>query len=103
MRRTGLGLGVLLAGLAIAWMDTRPGWDDTGITAGALALCAALGALGGLRPWLAAALTVLPLLAAELPGGTAVLVSIPVAALGALAGGVLRSSLGRPNPGAGGG
>lgn len=87
------GLGVLLAGLAIAWADTRPGWDDTGITAGSLVLCGALGTSLGLRPWLSAALTVVPLLAAELPDGTAVLVSIPLAALGALAGGLVCTSL----------
>ena len=98
-----VGLGAALAGLAIAWADTRPGWDDTGITVGAIVLCAALGALGGLRAWLSATLIVLPLLAAELPGGTAVLVSIPLAALGAFGGGLLRSSLGSPGPEAGGG
>jgi hypothetical protein len=56
---------VLLAGAAIAWFDTRPTWDDTGITAGALLAVSAAGTLGGLRPWTAAGLAVSPLLAAE--------------------------------------
>jgi hypothetical protein len=45
----------MIAGLSIAWMDSRPHWDDAGITAGALVLSAALLGLGGpKRPWLLA-------------------------------------------------
>jgi hypothetical protein len=40
-------------GIAIAWIDSRPNWDDTGVTAGALVLTSAmLGALAPRRPWL---------------------------------------------------
>jgi hypothetical protein len=40
-------------GLAIAWMDSRPHWDDSGISAGALLLSAGvLGVIGPRRPWL---------------------------------------------------
>lgn len=40
-------------GLAIAWVDSRPHWDDTGITAGCLLLSAGLlGLIGLRRPWL---------------------------------------------------
>lgn len=40
-------------GLAIAWIDSRPHWDDSGITAGMLLLsAAALGIAGPRRPWL---------------------------------------------------
>ncbi|MFY9744863.1 MAG: permease prefix domain 1-containing protein [Acidobacteriaceae bacterium] len=40
-------------GLAIAWVDSRPHWDDSGITAGALLLSAGvLGLIGPRRPWL---------------------------------------------------
>ncbi len=40
-------------GLAIAWVDSRPHWDDDGITAGMLLLSAgALGLMGPRRPWL---------------------------------------------------
>lgn len=39
-------------GLLIAWIDNRPGWDDTGITAGLIVLTAALfGFLNPERPW----------------------------------------------------
>jgi len=38
-----LGLG-LAAGALIAWIDARPGWDDTGVTAGMLFVAA--GVLG---------------------------------------------------------
>jgi hypothetical protein len=40
-------------GLVIAYVDSRPNWDDTGITAGAIfAACGLLGILGPERPWL---------------------------------------------------
>ncbi len=40
-------------GLAIAWIDSRPHWDDTGITAGSLLLSAGLlGLIGPRQPWL---------------------------------------------------
>jgi hypothetical protein len=40
-------------GLAIAWVDSRPHWDDAGITAGCLFLSAGLlGLIGPRRPWL---------------------------------------------------
>jgi hypothetical protein len=42
-----------LAGLAIAYIDSRPAWDDTGVTAGALLISAfAVSLLAGHRPWL---------------------------------------------------
>jgi hypothetical protein len=43
----------VMIGLAIAWVDSRPHWDDSGITAGALLLSAGvLGLIGPRRPWL---------------------------------------------------
>jgi hypothetical protein len=40
-------------GLAIAWIDARPHWDDDGIIAGMLLLSAGvLGLVGPRRPWL---------------------------------------------------
>ena len=40
-------------GLLFAFIDTRPNWDDTGITVGAIVLsCGLLGALSPQRPWL---------------------------------------------------
>ncbi len=41
------------AGLFIAFIDSRPAWDDTAITVGALLLCGGiLGLLIKQRPWL---------------------------------------------------
>jgi len=44
-----------IAGLAIAWIDTRPNWDDTGITV-MMVLCAAtlFGYFTAQKPWLTA-------------------------------------------------
>ena len=45
----------VLTGLFIAFVDSRPGWDDTGITAGAMLLSSGLlTLLGYRRPWLIA-------------------------------------------------
>ncbi|MGH7583969.1 MAG: hypothetical protein ACREL5_12155 [Gemmatimonadales bacterium] len=56
--RSPRGLDILLlavaivCGLAIAWVDSRPGWDDTGITAFAMLLAATvLGFIAPRRPW----------------------------------------------------
>lgn len=49
----GLLAAAVTLGLAIAWMDSRPHWDDAGITAGCLLLSAGLlGLMGPRRPWL---------------------------------------------------
>ncbi len=46
-------VAAIMIGLAIAWVDSRPHWDDSGITAGCLLLSAgALGVVGPRRPWL---------------------------------------------------
>ncbi|MCX6552891.1 MAG: hypothetical protein NTY02_18130 [Acidobacteria bacterium] len=58
----------LTAGCAIAWMDTRPSWDDTGVTAGALFLASALASALGVRWWLAPIMVAGPLLVAEIRG-----------------------------------
>ena len=43
----------LLAGSLIAWVDSSPGWDDTGITAGVIVLTSALfGYLSPKKPWI---------------------------------------------------
>jgi hypothetical protein len=45
----------IVAGLTIGWVDTRPTWDDTGITVGLTLLSsAAIGAAVSRRAWIAA-------------------------------------------------
>jgi hypothetical protein len=84
-------------GVVIARIDSSLGWDDTGITAFALAGSAGLVALLGLRFWLAAALVVLPIVAAYLPHPGVVHVLAPLVALmGAVAGAVMRRAFGKP-------
>ena len=47
-----LGIAAVAMGLAIAWVDSRPHWDDTGISVGMIFLgCALLGALRPTRAW----------------------------------------------------
>ena len=85
-RGSGIGLRAVTAavialggGIGIALMDSSPGFDDTGITAAALLLVAALSAaLDGRRPllWAIAAGAWVPLL--EIPAGRS---SAPFAAL----------------------
>ncbi len=85
-------LMALVAGLAIAWMDTRPRWDDAGITAGAVALAAALTSAAGARPWLVVLFVAGPLVIAEIGGGYAILLVAAMAAFGAAVGwGVRRA------------
>ncbi len=81
----------LAAGAAIAWVDTRPTWDDAGITAGALLLTAGIAAAVGLRWWGAALAVATPILFAELPkAGWGILVALAFTSLGALLGTALR-------------
>ena len=53
-RRDLLGAVVAIGfGLAVAWMDSRPGFDATGITAGLLLIAGAVAAfVSRRRPWL---------------------------------------------------
>ena len=68
-RRTLLVASAVLAGLAIALVDSSAGWDSTGITAGLLLLSAGTtAAAAGDRPWLWAILVGVPTPAIELAG-----------------------------------
>jgi len=52
MQKVLLAAAIVLGGL-ITYVDTRPTWDDTGITAAALlVISSVLGFLGPDRPWL---------------------------------------------------
>lgn len=46
-------IGAVAAGASIAWMDTRPHWDDAGITAVTVFLASAVcGVIRPTRAWL---------------------------------------------------
>ncbi len=79
-------LVALVSGVAIAWMDTRPGWDDAGITAGCLFLASALTSGAGAWPWLVVLLVAGPMVGAEIAGGYGVFIAVAIAALGAAIG-----------------
>jgi hypothetical protein len=81
-------LAVLL-GLGIGWVDSRPTWDDTGITVGAiLVLSAILGGVLNKRPWLVALALAGPMvvLAFMLTGNGGVVIAFMPALVGAYAG-----------------
>ncbi len=53
MKQKVLLAAAVLAGILTAYVDSRPGWDDTGITAGLLFLTGSVvGLLVSSRPWL---------------------------------------------------
>ena len=83
-------------GLAIAWIDAGPRWDDTGITVGLLLIVAAVAAfVSTRRPWLSALLVGVPTPVVEIAqgGDPAIFVTVAFAALGATAGYLLRQAL----------
>lgn len=97
-----LAVLAVAAGLAIAVLDSRPGWDDSGITAALLALAAfVVAAVSGRRPWLWALLVGVwtPLLEIPSTGATGSLLALAIAAIGAFAGYGLVSLLVRPAEG----
>jgi hypothetical protein len=79
-------VAALAVGAAIGWIDSRPTWDDTGVTVAALVTAAALfAALSGRRPWLwAIAVGVwAPLFEMGGPAGVASFAALAFAAVGA--------------------
>jgi hypothetical protein len=93
----GLALAVALAaGAAVGWIDSRPGWDDTGVTVGALLL--ASGALAAARPraWWGVALATglpVPLFNGLAGGGFASVAALPVTLVAAGVGGLVGRTL----------
>jgi nicotinamide riboside transporter PnuC len=84
----------LLSGLFVAYVDSRPTWDDAGITAVAIFLVSGLlTMLGYRRPWLLAiAVGVwIPLFEGGFTRNGASLLALVVAFLGAYAGWLLRT------------
>ena len=88
----------LVCGGAIAYVDSRPQWDDTGITAGALfLLCAVLAYLSPGRWWiwmLAVGLWI-PLLSGLPTGNYGTFLALLVAGLGAITGRAIGMSFQR--------
>ncbi len=92
-KRGALALVALGAGVAIGLVDSSPGWDSTGITAGALFLTAAVVAwIGRDRPWLWAILVGLPtpVLDTLRTGNTGSVLALGFAAVGAAVGWAAR-------------
>ncbi len=90
----------IAAGLIIAWIDSGPRWDDTGITAGAIFLTAAL--FGVLRPsraplWALAIGAWIPFFGIVLHRNFGSLLALAVAFLGAYAGALARRALAPPD------
>jgi hypothetical protein len=87
-----LGLLAAAVGLTIGLVDSRPSWDDTGITMALLLLTSAMAAgVSGRRPWLWALLVGVwvPIFEIAGPAGLASLAALAVAAAGAFGGNAL--------------
>jgi len=95
----------IVAGIPIAYVDSQQGWDDTGITAAALAIAALVAVLieGSGRPVRAAAIAVLvgiwiPILEIAAPGSNGPLLAFVFSGVGAFIGWVIVRGLSRPTP-----
>jgi len=96
LRQLITGVLALAAGIAIAYVDTRPTWDDAGITAGVLFVAAGLAALGGVRPLLAAVLVAGPMVLAEYrTAGPGLVIAPLIALVGAFGGWLARRTMAR--------
>lgn len=86
----------LVLGLLITYVDTRPNWDDTGVSALAIFLsCGLLGVIDPARPWLwALALGLgIPVLGITLAHNFGSLLALLIAFAGAYAGMAFRKTL----------
>lgn len=86
-------VAAIALGIVIAYFDSRPSWDDTGVTAvGLFALASLFGFLGLTRPWIwGLALGVwIPLVEVAQSQSFASVVALAVALLGAYAGAAVR-------------
>jgi hypothetical protein len=88
--RVVVGMAIALAGgLVIGYVDSRPGWDDTGVTAVSLALVGGLGAIvAGRAPWAVALLggVWVPLLELSSVGSGGPLTALAFSGIGATIG-----------------
>ena len=88
-----LGLAIL-CGAAITYIDSRPSWDDTGITAGAVLLTCAVFAFLSPSRWWVWALAIgfwIPAVGILRANNYASLLAIAVALIGAVVGMALRN------------
>ena len=95
-RLIALSIVAVVIGLAIGWNDSRPTWDDTGITAGLLVMAAALlGVVDPRRWWLWALLVGVgtPLLEIGGQSGSASLAAFVFSGVGAAGGAGARRLL----------
>lgn len=95
MQKILLALG-LVSGLALAYVDALPNWDDTGILVGSLLLVSGLLALLGYRrPWLLALVIGLwiPLHDIYLSHDPRMLIVLLFPLIGAYAGWLLRQGM----------
>ena len=95
IQTTLLGVGVV-AGLALAYVDSMPKFDDTGILVGSLLLVSAmLTALGYRRPWLLALAVGLwiPLHDIYLSHDPRILIVLAISLAGAYVGWVVRRGI----------
>jgi hypothetical protein len=86
-------IAALAFGFLVTYVDSRPNWDDTGVTAAAILLsCGLLGAAGPRQPWLWALAVGLwiPILGIVRTQNYASLLALGVAFIGAFAGMGLR-------------
>ena len=98
MQNVLLVVAVALGGL-ITYVDSRPGWDDTGVTAfTVLVASGVLGFLGPKRPWLWALAIGLwiPLLGIIREQNFGTLIALAVAFVGAYAGMAIRRTFKQP-------
>ncbi|HMA53232.1 MAG TPA: hypothetical protein VKT17_02155 [Acidobacteriota bacterium] len=89
----------VIAGLVIAWVDSRPAWDDSGITAGVLFLTAAV--FGAIRPsrapvWGITVGVWVPLFGIVRHHNFGSLLALAVAFMGAYAGALARRAVAPP-------
>jgi hypothetical protein len=97
-------VGAVLVGLGIVWVDSRPTWDDTGISASAVFSSAAL--FGAARPerawrWALAMGIWIPAYGILLRHNAGSALAMAVAFAGAYAGAFARKLLARPGGAAG--
>ena len=86
----------IVAGLSIAYIDSRPNWDDTGISVGLVLLTAGLfGLLGYRRAWLLAMAVGawIPLYGILVTHSAASTVALVIALVGAYAGRLCRAAI----------